>query len=66
MIVNKLIQFGLRNICRDLVRQSNDHKPLVIEYYKFMREAAQQEFTDDSKFTVDSFLEECFQESLKD
>jgi hypothetical protein len=53
----------LKYICRRLVIQGHTHKANITEYYRIMYQAAQNEFTEDNKPTLDDFLRECFDEA---
>lgn len=58
-VLTKFERYILKRICRRLVRQGWYHKRRITEYYKIMREAAQAEFTEDNRPTLNSFLREC-------
>ncbi|KKM26157.1 hypothetical protein LCGC14_1587660 [marine sediment metagenome] len=55
----------LQKICEKAVIQGN-HKERIIAYYVELVRAARKEFYEDNKPTLDAFLTECFQESLKE
>ena len=55
----------LRYICRRIVLQGPYHRQRITEYYKIIRKAAESEFTEDNKPTLDHFLKECFDEANK-
>jgi len=59
-------RYVLRLICKKLVVQGSTHESNIVEYYRIMKEVAKQEFTEDNKPTLDSFLAECHQKSLKE
>lgn len=61
--INRLVRLLLRWICRKLVKQGPLHKSRIVAYYRIMREAAECEFTEDNKPTLDAFLEECHSEA---
>ena len=63
--MTKLQRFILKHICRKLVIQGPWHQHRMTEYYRVMHEAAKAEFTEDTKPTLDGFLRECFEDSLK-
>ncbi len=42
------------------------HKERITEYFATLVRAAREEFTEDNKFTLDSFLTECFKDALKE
>ena len=54
--ITKLI---LEKICEKIVVQGS-HKKLITEYYQIIRNAAGKEFSEDNQATLDSFLQECF------
>lgn len=61
MIRKKILAAHRRNV----VRQSFDHKERISqELYKLI-EAARNEFVEDSRAALDSFLRECFEDALK-
>jgi len=60
---NWLTRIILRKLCRDFVRQGHYHKARITEYYRVMRDAAEKEFTEDNKQTLDVFLLECHSEA---
>ena len=57
--INRFTLFLLRSICKKLVKQGPLHRGRIIAYYRVMREAAELEFTEDNKLTLDAFLKEC-------
>ena len=64
--LDRLVRLLLRWICRKLVKQGSLHKPRIVAYYRIMREAAESEFTEDNKPTLDAFLGECHSEANSD
>ncbi len=52
-------------ISREIVVQSHRHQTNIIAYYKVIADAARDEFAEDNKPTLDSFLTECHQKALK-
>lgn len=58
-----IVRLLLRWICRKLVIQGPAHRANIIAYYRIMREAAEQEFSEDNKPTLDAFLRECHDEA---
>lgn len=52
----------LKRIARRLVIQSHEHRRNIVEYYKIMHLAAAEEFYEDNQPTLDSFLDECYEE----
>lgn len=53
----------LKKIASKLVIQSHTHRSNIIEMYKIIREAAGEEFTEDSPISLDIFMQECFEEA---
>lgn len=62
--MNKFQRWLLQRIARTVVVQGN-HKNRIIEFYKILMDAAQNEFTEDNKLTLDDFLEDCHTRALK-
>ena len=58
-----LVRLFLRWTCRKLVVQGYHHRGNIIAYFQIMREAANGEFYEDNKPTLDAFLQECFDEA---
>jgi hypothetical protein len=58
--------FLLKWICKAIVIQGPRHKKNIIEYYRILREAARNEFTEDNDATLDEFLNECHKLSSVD
>ena len=63
VVLDRLVRLLLRWICRKLVKQGSLHKERIVAYYRIMREAAESEFTEDNKPTLDAFLGECHSEA---
>jgi hypothetical protein len=61
-MTDRFTLFLLRSICRKLVKQG-PHRERITAYYQVMREAAELEFTEDNKPTLDAFLKECHSNS---
>ncbi len=57
----------LKRICKRIVIQSPQNKKNITEFYRIMREAAKDEFTEDNRATLEDFLSECYRgyESLE-
>jgi hypothetical protein len=53
----------LRKIARKVVIQG-DHRRRIIEFYGVLISEARREFPEDSRPTLDGFLERCHQEAL--
>jgi len=56
--------FILSYIATKLSRQGFDHAYNIIQYYKIMYDAANEEFTEDNDITLKSFLLEQFMGSI--
>lgn len=52
-------------ITKKIVIQSHDHRQNIIDYFEILNDAARKEFVEDNKYSLDSFLDDCFQLSLK-
>ncbi len=63
VVLDPLVRLLLRWICRKLVKQGSLHRLRIVAYYRIMREAAESEFTEDNKPTLDAFLRECHSEA---
>lgn len=63
--ITKFQIFLLKYIARKIVIQSHHHKTNIITYYKILNKAAEEEFIEDNKTTLDDFLKECHNLSLK-
>jgi hypothetical protein len=61
-VLDNLDVLILKNICKRIVKQGPLHQARITAYYKIMREAAEKDFTEDNKPTLDAFLQECFSE----
>ena len=59
--MNKVTRAVLKHLCKQLVKQGPEHKNNITEYFAIMRQAAQTEFTEDNKPTLDAFLKECYE-----
>jgi len=55
----------LRSAFNKLVKQGPKHRDNIIPCYPLLKEAAESEFTEDNKPTLDAFLKECFEESFR-
>ena len=58
--MTKFQRFMLTKIARDLVIQSHMHATNISEMYEIIRDAAANEFTEDSPLGLDSFMLELF------
>jgi len=61
--MNSLERWFLKRLCWKLVKQGYHHKKFITEYYRYMREAAEDEFTDDNRHSLDSFMTECHEDA---
>lgn len=52
-------------ITKKIVIQSFDHRQNIIDYYEILNDAARNEFIEDNNCSIDKFLDDCFQLSLK-
>lgn len=57
-------QWMLKRILRDTVRQDGAQERKITRLYAQIREAAEQEYYEDNKPTIDSFLKELFNRSF--
>lgn len=57
-------QWMLRGIVREVVRQDGYQEQKITQLYAQIREAAEQEYYEDNKPTIDSFLKELFNRSF--
>lgn len=62
--MKKLHRWLLKRIAKEVVIQG-DHQHNITEYYGILVDAARIEFSEDNKPTLDYFLKECHEESLK-
>lgn len=65
MRISPLYIWILKRISKKIVRQSNSHRSNIVEYFRIMSNATENEFTEDNKQTHDDFLRECSEESMK-
>lgn len=63
--MTKFEQWFLRRVIRKEVRQGYDHALRITQLYAMIREAAEQEFTEDNIPTLNDFLTERFNHSLR-
>lgn len=57
-------RYRLHKIADRIVIQSHEHQRNIIEYFKILNKAAGEQFREDNKATLNSFLRECFENSL--
>ena len=62
---SKKIKRKLKRICKKLVIQGNNHENNIIEYYRVMWKAARREFNEDNGHTVEAFMRECHEKSMR-
>ncbi len=53
-------------IVRKIIVQGTRHKCNITAYYRVMAEEARKQFCEDNKPTLDAFLKECHEDSLKE
>jgi len=58
-------RFILKNVFRKAVIQCPDHNVRIAELYKMIHDAARAEFSEDNTVTLNAFLQEQFELSLK-
>jgi hypothetical protein len=63
--MNKFEEWFLRRVIRKEVRQGFDHAQKITNLYTMIRVAAEQEFTEDNVVTMNSYLTEWFEKSLR-
>jgi hypothetical protein len=63
--MTKFEQWFLRRVIRKEVRQGYDHAQKITNLYTMIRVAAEQEFTEDNVVTMNSYLTEWFEKSLR-
>lgn len=63
--MTKFEQWFLRRVIRKEVRQDYDHPQRITQLYTMIREASEQEFTEDNVPTLNDFLNERFNLSLR-
>ena len=62
--MNNIEQWYLKKLFKREVIQSPEHRNNILKLYTMIVEAARNEFTEDNKSTLDSFLKEIHQEAL--
>jgi hypothetical protein len=63
--MNWLESWLLKRIIRKQVIQGTDHHVRITNLYRMIRLACEDEFTEDNTPTLNAFLKDCFDESLK-
>lgn len=63
--MNKFEEWFLRRVIRKEVTQGHDHAQKITNLYTMIRVAAEQEFTEDNVVTMNSYLTEWFEKSLR-
>ena len=56
----------LQKLAKAAVLQGNDHQGRMTEFYATLNRAARLEFYEDNCYTLEHFLRECFEKSLKE
>lgn len=59
--INRFEKWIIHRILRKAVVQSHEHEKNVKAFYGMIREACENEFTEDNAPTTDAFLRECFE-----
>ena len=62
--MNIFERWFLKKVFRKQVVQGYDHDKKIMELYTMIREAVENEFTEDNKLTRDDYLTEWFKGSL--
>lgn len=63
--MTKFEEWFLRRVIRKEVRQGYDHAQKITNLYTMIRVAAEQEFAEDNVVTMNSYLTEWFEKSLR-
>lgn len=61
--MSKLKWYILCYLAVRIVRQGG-HRERIIQCFRVIREAAQEEFREENELTTDSFIVECFDEAM--
>jgi len=61
--MNRLELWILRRVAKKVVIQG-DHMRKITQFYGVLIEAAKEEFTEDSKPTLSSFLKDCHRQAI--
>ena len=64
-VLNRFEKWILRGLLMKAVRQSQFHQRNIEYIYNMLYECVSEEFTEDSSITLEHFMSECFQKSLK-
>lgn len=59
--MNRVFLWALKRLCRCIVKQNSTHKHNIVIYYRALWEAAESEFTEDNRPTLEAFMAECFE-----
>lgn len=65
MIISKLHRMIFQYLCKRAARQGFYHEYNIIYLYGQIVKAARKEFSEDNKYTLDSFLKECHDKALE-
>lgn len=63
--MSKLKYWILKKIIRSEIIQGECHDKKITGLYQMIRDAAEEEFTEDNIPTMNSFLQECFDKTQK-
>jgi len=63
--MNKFEEWMMKRIIKREVRQGYDHRKNITNLYKMVRVACEHEFTEDNTVTLNSYLTEWFEDSLR-
>jgi len=63
--LSRLERWYLSRLCRRLVHQGS-HRVRITLFYRFLREAAETEFTEDGTISLNMFLAECHVDAQAD
>jgi len=63
--MNKLERWFFNRIIRNQVRQGFEHVDRITEMYRMIRVEAEREFYEDNVVTMNSYLTEWFEDSLR-
>lgn len=63
--MNKFEEWMMKRIIKREIRQDYDHPKKITNLYTMLREACENEFTEDNTVTMNSNLREWFEKSLR-
>lgn len=64
--ISNIDRLRLQFIFKKYVAQGHNHTHRITELYKMIHEAARNEFTEDSDVSLNAFLKECFDNSIRE